>query len=226
MTQYFIVAGLCAVAYLLGAVPFGFLIARMRGVDIRTVGSCNIGATNVFRSVGKTWGILTFICDLLKGFLPVFFFPLIASRLEVTLQADLLKVAFTFLAIIGHNWPVYLGFKGGKGVATTAGALLGMAPAAFGIGLASWILIFVTTRYVSVASILAAAIVAGCGWWLCRAQGLLIPVVLTVLGILVIIRHKANIKRLMNGTENRFDFKRKNKSGAKIENTTENSNNR
>jgi glycerol-3-phosphate acyltransferase PlsY len=109
-------------------------------------------------------------------------------------------------AILGHNFPVYLKFKGGKGVATSAGVLLGVAPAAVGLGLLGWIVLFVTTRYVSVASIGAAVVVPAAGWWLYHGQGLLLPLVLTLLGLLVVYRHKANIQRLVNGTESRFQF--------------------
>ena len=122
-------------AYLLGAIPFGLLIARARGVDIRAVGSGNIGATNVFRAVGKGWGILAFACDALKGFIPVSVFPLLAKTLGAFDGDAVLPLVCACLAIAGHNWPVYLRFKGGKGVATSVGALIGLAPVAAGIGL-------------------------------------------------------------------------------------------
>jgi glycerol-3-phosphate acyltransferase PlsY len=117
-------------------------------------------------------------------------------------------LAFMILAIAGHNWPVYLGFKGGKGVATSAGALLGVAPAAVGVGLAVFAMLFVSTRYVSVGSIGAALAVAAGGWWLYRPDPVL-PAVLTVLCLLVVWRHKANLARLAAGTENRISFGRK-----------------
>jgi acyl phosphate:glycerol-3-phosphate acyltransferase len=222
MTRYLIVAALCAATYLLGAIPFGFLIAELKGIDIRTVGSGNIGATNVFRSVGKGWGILTFVCDMAKGFLPVFFFPMLAEKCgEHAIQAESLKVGVMFLAIIGHNWPVYLRFRGGKGVATSAGALLGVAPAAAGIGLAAWVVIFLLTRYVSIASMATAMIVATAGWWLYAKTGCLIPIVLSLLCALVIVRHHGNIRRLLAGTENRFEFRRKSKPGVESEDNKE-----
>jgi glycerol-3-phosphate acyltransferase PlsY len=208
-------AGLGLASYLLGAVPNGYLVARARGVDIRTVGSRNIGATNVFRCVGKGWGILTFILDVLKGFVPAFFFPLILTNAGVAPEGSLEALpglAFMILAIVGHNWPVYLGFKGGKGVATSAGGLLGVAPAAVGVGLVVWILFFVTARYVSVSSIASALAVAAAGWWLYRDSGWLLPAVLTVLGLLVVLRHKGNIARLRAGTENRITLGRNTRS--------------
>jgi glycerol-3-phosphate acyltransferase PlsY len=210
MNQIIVFIGWGLLAYLLGAIPCGYLVARLKGVDIRKVGSGNIGATNVFRSVGKGWGILTFFCDALKGFVPAWVFPLLAERLGVATGGQALAVVCAALAIVGHNWPVFLGFKGGKGIATSLGALLGMAPAAAGVGALCWIILFVITRYVSVASIIAAVGVVSAGWLLYyRAGGLLLPGVLTVLGLVAIWRHKGNIQRLRAGTEHRFQFKKK-----------------
>lgn len=192
-------ASLVFAAYLLGAVPFGLLIARFKGVDIRKVGSGNIGATNVMRSVGKPWGIATFVLDALKGFAPAYVFPLWSPH-----PHPALPIACAFAAILGHNFPIWLGFKGGKGVATSAGALLGLAPAAAGLGLATWAIVFFTSRYVSLASLIAALVIPAAGWTLYRSPDHLLPVFLTVLAALVILRHRANIQRLLNGTENRF----------------------
>ena len=211
MQAWFHFTGWLALAYLVGAIPFGLLIGRLNGVDIRTVGSRNIGATNVFRSVGKGWGVLTFTLDAVKGLLPVLVFPRLGKETLTVFQG--LENSFGLLcgvaAILGHNFPVYLKFKGGKGVATSAGVLLGIAPAAVGIGVIGWVLIFASTRYVSVASIGATLAVVSTGWWCYRAAGLLLPIMLTLLGLLVIFRNKANIKRLLNGTENRFQLGKK-----------------
>ncbi len=205
MNREIVAAILCILsAYLVGAIPFGLLIARLKGVNIREVGSGNIGATNVMRSVGKPWGIATFVCDALKGLLPTLFFPLLFG-----LPATWVPIACAFAAILGHNFPIWLNFKGGKGVATSAGALLGLAPAATLIGLAIWALVFFTSRYVSLASIIAAAAVPVTAWISYRAQGPLLPGFLTLLGLLVIVRHKSNIQRLINGTESRFQKKNK-----------------
>ena len=205
-----IICSVCGVlAYLLGAIPFGLLIARANGVDIRAVGSGNIGATNVFRAMGKGWGILAFSCDALKGFISASVFPLLAKTLRAFDGGAVLPLVCACLAIAGHNWPVYLRFKGGKGVATSAGALIGLAPMAAGAGLLTWALVFVATRYVSVASIAAAITAAGAAWFLFfyAQTGILLPVVLTALCGLVIGRHKSNIQRLIHGSENRFEFK-------------------
>ena len=206
--------GLLAGAYLLGAIPSGLLIARLRGVDIRAVGSKNIGATNVFRCVGQGWGVLTFLCDALKGLVPAWLFPLLVSNVPLpgpswdnpAEAAALWGLLFGGAAILGHNFPVYLGFKGGKGVATSAGMLLGVAPMAMGIGLLVWLALFLTTRYVSIASIGAAVLVPAAGWWLYAGGGWIVPAALTVLGLLVVVRHRANLQRLRMGTEHRFQM--------------------
>ena len=189
-----------AAAYLLGAIPTGYLAAKSRWIDIRKVGSGNIGATNVYRTMGRKWGIGVFAGDALKGFVPAFLFP-IAARWWGCDGGPLLAVVCAAGAVAGHNWPVYLGFKGGKGVATSAGGLLGVAPAAGGIGLAVWVVFFLLTRYVSLASLAAAVGVSISGWFLYRREGLLLPVALTVLGVVLIVRHRSNIRRLWEGKE-------------------------
>ncbi len=193
-------------AYLLGSVPFGLLIGRSRGIDIREHGSGNIGATNVLRVLGKPLGITTFFLDALKGYLPVAAGAWAAASSGLA-APETLGALCGLAAILGHNFPIFLGFKGGKGVATSAGALLGIAPAAVGVGLAAWALVFFTSRYVSLASIIAAAVIGGAGWWLYGGDGVLVPALLTLLALLIVWRHRGNIRRLLNGTENRFQRK-------------------
>jgi glycerol-3-phosphate acyltransferase PlsY len=190
------------VSYLLGALPFGLLVARSRGIDIRTQGSGNIGATNVFRCIGKGWGIFTFVLDALKGFVPAFFFPKLAA-----LNPEY-GVLFGLAAIIGHTFPVYLNFKGGKGVATSAGMLLGVAPLAVGIGFLCWIICMIISRYVSLSSMVAALAVAVSVWLDPAQNSLVIQLALSLMAGLIIWLHRANIKRLLNGTENRFGKKK------------------
>jgi acyl phosphate:glycerol-3-phosphate acyltransferase len=209
MTSTLAIASCSLAAYLLGAMPFGYVISRARGIDIRQRGSGNIGATNVFRSVGKTWGVLTFICDFLKGFVAAFFFPLAAVHLAPSASPEILRVLCAFMAVAGHNWPVFLGFRGGKGVATSAGALLGIAWQAVLVGVGVWVVLFLLTRYVSVASIVSAFAIAGAAWPLYAKHGRLIPIALTLLGVIIVWRHKGNIQLLLNGAENRFEFKKK-----------------
>ena len=207
VTHWAAVAGLGLASYLIGAVPFGLLVARLKGVDITKVGSGNIGATNVFRAVSKPLGILTFVLDALKGWGPAWFFPGLTQGGEPAAAGQSLAVAYAALAIAGHTWPVYLKFKGGKGVATSAGALIGIAPAAVGVGLLVWIGLMAVSRYVSVASIGAAVAVPAAAWFLYNKQSLTVPVALTVLGMLIVWRHRGNIQRLRAGTEHRFGKK-------------------
>jgi glycerol-3-phosphate acyltransferase PlsY len=202
-------------SYLLGAVPFGLLIARLRGVDIRAVGSRNIGATNVCRSVGKGWGLLTLALDLGKGLAGTLLLPWLAARLTGHPEPPHLRLLGGVLAVAGHNWPVFLGFKGGKGVATSAGMLLGLAPAACAVALAAWIVVLLLGRYVSLASIAAAVAIGVVVWFepfrpAAAGAGCLAPAVLSLMALLVILRHRGNIARLRAGSEPRFSFRRGN----------------
>ena len=207
-------------AYLLGSLPTGFLVARARGVDIRTVGSKNMGATNVFRVLGKGPGTFVLLVDALKGFaavaLTIDFYPalnhLLPSIFPLTgvdnppLRFGLGIVAGLF-SILGHNYTCWLGFKGGKGIATTGGAFLALAPIAVGVALVAWLIAFFATRYVSIASIVAAVALPATVWF--TQPNLALRFIAVALGILAIYKHKANIQRLLNGTENRFTFKKK-----------------
>jgi glycerol-3-phosphate acyltransferase PlsY len=195
-----------AAAYLLGAVPFGLLVGKLKGIDIRAHGSGNIGATNVLRVLGKPLGITTFVLDALKGFVPSFFFH---AWFGAAMDEQILSVWCGAAAILGHNFPVFLGFKGGKGIATSAGVLIGIAPLAALAGVLTWAVVFFASRYVSLASMVAAVAVIAAGWWFYADGHIIRPVVLTILGLLAIVRHKANIKRLLDGTENRFVKKSK-----------------
>lgn len=201
-------------SYLLGSIPFGFLVAKAKGVDIRTVGSGNIGATNVFRTLGKGPGLFTFFCDFLKGLLSVLLFSKLAIHLAGPVdQGSLpyLKLLCGVGSILGHSFPLFLGFRGGKGVATGVGLVMGLAPATAGIGLGTWLAILLATRYVSLASILAALTVGILAWTpLFHSDPKhIVPAILSTLCALVILRHHSNIARLLHGTENRFSFKRK-----------------
>ena len=197
-------------AYLLGAVPFGFLLAKTKGVDIRTVGSGNIGATNVLRSVSKPLGILTFALDTLKGVCGVKVVPLVVAHLTGgAVDGMALPLFCGAMTVAGHNWTCFLGFKGGKGVATSAGMLLGLSPLGVSIALGVWVAAFVTTRYVSVASITAAAAMGVAVWPLhLEPHGAWFPAALTLLALIAIWKHRTNIARLRAGTESRFNFRK------------------
>lgn len=208
-----VVCPLCA--YVIGATPFGFLIARAKGIDLRRHGSGNVGATNVGRVIGRKWGYLCFLLDVGKGFLPVLAVGLyLRSRgIEMSSGGQAAWLLTALGAVLGHVFTFWLGFKGGKGVATSLGVVLGVWPyfTVAGAGaLAVWIVTVLLTRYVSVASIAAAAafpllfILATrlAGWPL----GQLTPLLgfASLVATLVIVRHRSNLSRLIAGTEHKI----------------------
>ena len=193
-----------AVAFLLGSIPTGYLVARAKGVDIRQHGSGNIGATNVFRTLGKPLGILVFFLDALKGFAAVW----LAARFGGPSAWPPILAAVA--AIAGHNYTPWLGFKGGKGIATSAGVLIALMPWAVLAIAVVWFGVFFATRYVSLASICASAalpVAVGALWFYgCGGSGPLLGFSVLI-AALAIWRHRSNIGRLMAGTEHRFDRK-------------------
>lgn len=208
-------------AYLLGSIPFGYLAAKAKGIDIRTVGSGNIGATNAMRVLGKPIGITVLLLDALKGFAAVAWMtPEIYNWIEphyfglapgFALASAATQMKFMVLggvcAVLGHNYTCWLKFKGGKGIATTAGVYLALAPWAVLIALVVFVLALLLTRYVSVGSI-SGAIALPAAVWVMAPQNILLGVVTTALGALAIYKHKSNIQRLRAGTENRFGKKK------------------
>lgn len=195
------------VAYLLGSIPTGYLVAKARGVDIRTVGSGNIGATNAFRVLGKGLGIFVLLMDALKGWVAVQIGAALVNQLLPGAPIEYLRITAAICAILGHNFTCWLGFKGGKGIATSAGVLLALVPLALAIILSIFIILFVTTRYVSVGSVAAAFSLPFATWFTTRETGL--TIVTGAMGALAILKHRKNIQRLLNGTENRIQFKKK-----------------
>jgi glycerol-3-phosphate acyltransferase PlsY len=222
-------------AFLSGSIPFGLLIARSRGIDIRAHGSGNIGATNVLRVMGKKYGIPCLLLDMLKGFIPV---AIAVNLIQITgrpvqvplglpeawvmklaaadaLKAQLAHIATALAAVLGHNYPPWAGFKGGKGIATSAGVIIGLMPFAVLILLAVWLLLAFATRYVSVASMGAALVLPLVtlwgSWYHGRIQDGTWNKPLFIMTILIaasaIWKHRANIRRLIDGTENRFGKK-------------------
>ena len=204
------------IAYLLGSIPTGFLVARARGVDIRTVGSGNIGATNVFRILGKPAGIFVMLADAAKGWLAVFLIAKwVADWFHPTASEhahEWFHLCAGIAAILGHNYTCWLGFKGGKGIATSAGVLVALVPLPLLIILSIWIMVFSVSRYVSLASI-SASFVLPFAAWLTGASSTIV-LVTAGLGALAIYKHKANLQRLINGTENRINFKKPSPSNA------------
>ena len=198
-------------SYLLGSIPFGYLAGRLGGIDIRKGGSGNIGATNVVRLLGKKYGYPVFILDFLKGFGAVKISMLMApGRPPEWNSPEIFGILAAMSSVLGHLYPPWLKFKGGKGVATSAGALLALAPMATLIAVAIWMIVFLLTRYVSLASVIAAVV---------------LPVVILLVksgdrnterplvyssacvAAVVIWRHRSNLSRVIRGTEPRFTRK-------------------
>jgi glycerol-3-phosphate acyltransferase PlsY len=205
--------GLVAFAYFCGALPFGYWAGRLHGIDIRQHGSKNIGATNVLRVLGKKVGIPVFLLDALKGAVPTMLAEWwMTNRAGADSgTATLVAVLCAAAAVLGHTFTFWLGFKGGKGVATTAGSLLGLAPLALVIGLIAWLITFYFSRYVALASIVAAVVLPITMAALMTVRGTWNYVLLgfgIVMGVLVIVRHRSNIARMLAGTENRFAKKK------------------
>ncbi len=191
-------AAVMAAAYLLGSIPFSYLVARGKGVDVRQVGSGNVGATNVLRSAGRAAGALAFALDFLKG-LAV---SLLALRVQ---EGGTLPALAATLAVLGHMYPVWLRFHGGKGVATGAGAFLPLLPWPTAAGLAAFVAVVAATRYASLGSIAGATVLAFCAF----LQGGPQPVARAAAGmaLLIVWRHRGNLERIAHGTESRLGAK-------------------
>ena len=194
--------------YLLGSIPAGYLVARAKGIDIRTVGSGNIGATNAFRVLGKAAGAGVLIFDALKGYAACTWVSVALLRALKFPEADFATpcVVAGIAAVLGHNYTCWLGFKGGKGIATSGGVYLALAPLAVAIALGAWLVLFAATRFVSVGSIAAAIALPTAVWF--TKDSVALGVATTAVGLLAIFKHKANIQRLLAGTESRIGRKK------------------
>jgi glycerol-3-phosphate acyltransferase PlsY len=196
-----------AAAFFLGSIPTGYLVARAKGVDIRQHGSGNIGATNVLRTLGKPLGIFVFAVDALKGFAAVW----LPHFLATAPAPEWLPVAAAVAAIVGHNYTPWLGFRGGKGIATSAGVLLALMPWAVLVIAVVWFVVFSATRYVSLASMSAAAalpVAVALLWHFGAGGNLSLLIFALLISALAIWRHRSNIQRLRNGTEPRIERKK------------------
>lgn len=190
---------LAIVSYFIGSIPTGVILAKYFGnVDLRGVGSGNIGATNVTRAMGKKFGVITLLGDILKGLLPTLFALYI-------FDSQNLAALVGFSAFMGHIFSVFLEFKGGKGVATALGVLLVTSPLATGIGILAFIVVFAATRYVSASSLAAAVVIPIAAYWTGRPFPYMI--LASLISVFVIWKHTDNIKRLINGTEKKFGDK-------------------
>ena len=189
-------------AYLVGAIPFGFLIGKMRGIDVRTVGSKNIGATNVYRTVGHKWGFLAFFCDFLKGFLPSLAATIYLSNLSNPSNLSNLPVWTGLACVIGHTLTVFMKFRGGKGVATAFGMMVALATYPALLAFAVFVVTVWISHYISLGSMLAAATLGVLVWiFPCL---LAVRIIAVLVAAFVIVKHKSNIQRLMKGCENRI----------------------
>lgn len=195
-------------SYLAGSIPFGYLAGKCRGVDLRKEGSCNIGATNAWRVLGWRWGLPIFILDFLKGFLPVFW---ISQNPQNTWWGIASVVMVCFAAVLGHTYTCFLKFNGGKGVATTAGVLFALNPLIACVALCVWSVAMGISGIVSLASLVAACamIVASWCYYPIVQDGCLMPqscyaFFFSLAGLLVILKHRSNIARLLDGTEPSF----------------------
>ena len=202
-------------SYLFGSIPWAFIIGKVNGVDIRKCGSGNVGATNVTRTVGKYWGKLCFACDLLKGVIPVILVAKLSKVILPEISSDHINYGCMlagFGSISGHVWTIFLKFKGGKGISTSAGVLLALAPAPVLACLICWVIIFKLSKMVSLASIIAAALLPIFAVvfnltlknhnFFTTSTSILI--FLIVIAIIAIAKHHSNIKRIINGTESKF----------------------
>jgi len=206
-----IFAAVALASYFLGSIPAGYLAGRIAGIDIRHAGSGNIGATNVTRVLGKHYGYPVFIVDFLKGLMAVTMSILIEKRAQpLSVPTELIGIIAAISCVIGHSFPVWLSFKGGKGVATSMGALFGLMPFVALIAVAVWVITFEMTRYVSVASMTAALAVPISILILMplkQTSGTALLYFSISLAALVIFRHRSNLSRLVRGTEPRFKRK-------------------
>jgi glycerol-3-phosphate acyltransferase PlsY len=194
--------------YLLGSIPAGYLVGRIAGIDIRNAGSGNIGATNVVRVLGKRYGYPVFAIDFLKGLTAVLIAIAVARHVGLTEQwPQTFGVTAGVGGVIGHTFPIWLGFKGGKGVATSVGVIFGLMPVAALMVLGVWVLTFELSRYVSVASIIAALALPITVLFVSQRQhsdGAVVFYFSLCLTAVIILRHRSNLGRLMRGTEPRF----------------------
>lgn len=205
------IAAFVAIGYLFGSLPTAYIAGKLNGIDIREHGSGNVGATNTLRVLGKKWGIAVLLIDALKGYLPVFFVSLAVpedAAVSGVMQIHIMMMAGVS-AMLGHIYPVWLGFKGGKGVATGLGLMTGLVPPLIGFAAAVFLLVVFITRFVSLGSILAALSLTGSFFVfynLKEHRDLFAFIVL--IAIFVIVKHKSNIGRLIKGEESKIGEKK------------------
>ncbi len=199
------------ISYFIGSIPTAYILGRLvKGIDIRQFGSGNVGATNVFRVLGKGWGLVAFIIDVLKGMLPLIILGDFLVAKDLAVSASLLRIILGISSVCGHNWTIFLNFKGGKGIATSLGVLLGLASRISGLYkvvvllIILWLAVFLVFRIVSLASIIVAA--AFPILIVIFRQPLELKIASLLFAIFAIVRHKSNIARIIKGKENKLKF--------------------
>ena len=208
--------------YLCGSIPFGFLAGKLNGIDVRDHGSGNIGATNVFRTLGKKYGIPVFFLDVLKGIAPVLVAGwCLGARGHLADEVEILQIVTAVATILGHNFTCWLNFKGGKGIATSAGAIAAVVPWALLAAVVVFVVLLLSTRYVSIGSLGAAVTLPSAvllTWAVTSHLSMSHLVFTSIACVLAFWRHKSNIRNLLAGTENRFRRKTE-KAGAPEQNS-------
>lgn len=195
-------------AYLIGSIPTAYIFGRvLKGIDIREYGSGNIGATNVFRVIGKTPGIIVLIIDIIKGLISATYLASAFLYLAPVTRPELYRILIGLSAISGHNWTIFLKFKGGKGVAVSAGVVIGLIPKIFWLGFLVWLVTFFITGLVSLSSIIA--VVSVPIFTLAFGEPAEIVVFMCLLCLIIVYKHKPNIRRLARGEEKRVSFFKK-----------------
>ena len=195
-------------AYIIGSVPTAYIFGRLlKGVDIRKFGSGNIGATNTFRTIGRIPGLIVLAIDILKGFVCATYIANFFMFISPVARPELYMVFTGLAAIAGHNWTVFLRFKGGKGVATSAGVVIGLVPGIFWLGFLAWVIVFSVTGYVSLASIIASISVPI--FTLVFSEPTELIIFTSLLCLIIVYRHRSNIRRLSKGEEKRISLFRK-----------------
>jgi len=205
---YFILFLGFASAYIIGSIPTAYIFGRvLKGIDIREYGSGNTGATNVFRVIGKAPGIIVLIIDVIKGLVSATYLASGFLYLAPVTRPDLYRILVGLSAIAGHNWTLFLKFKGGKGVATSAGVVIGLIPKIFWLGFVVWLITFFITGFVSLGSIVAAISVPI--FTLAFGEPAEIVIFMCLLCLIIVYKHKSNIRRLARGEEKRIAFFKK-----------------
>lgn len=193
------------IAYLIGSIPTGYLFAKYKNIDLRNHGSGNIGATNVLRTVGRLAAFFTLSIDIIKGFVVAVFVADMLYTFRMGVNYLQFQTLLAFCVVAGHNWPVFLNFKGGKGIATSAGVLLALCPKLLFVGLCIWFLVFIFTRIVSISSMISAIVIPVASYFF--QYRLSIRALTIILAFLTITRHRSNIKRIIKKEEKSIGVK-------------------